>query len=373
MKFCTVARSIFFTLAVSCLTACGIDGTGTTPPTQPPDIYAVGAETVGDLFKAVLWKNNVLTVLDSGQYGARAFAVAVANGNVYVAGFEGSPSGNDVAVLWTNGVPTTLTDGTGTGIAYGVAVSGNDVYAVGDEVTYNTSIGNYVQAAMCWKNGAPTVLNSGLPVSGNFILNAGATAIAADGSDIYIAGFVGANTETAPNTYTDEPVVTYWKNGVPTSVTSGLEYAQTSGIAVQNGHVYVSGQLCATFTPDCSVATIWTDGVASSLTPNLLSAASGVAVSGSNVYTSINVTDTTGNTAALSTDGNFTALSSTNLSAANCVATSGSDVYIGGAEIGDGETAGLGIAAYWKNGTVNYLSGTTNTSAVYAMAVVPSS
>ena len=371
MKLRTIARSAFFTITIACLTACG--GNSVPAPPQPPDVYAVGFELQGNLYKAVLWKNNVLTILDSGQYGARAFAVAVANGNVYVAGFEGSPSGNDVAVLWTNGVATTLTDGTGTGIAYGVAVSGNDVYAVGDEVTYNTSIGSYVQAAMYWKNGAPTVLNSGLPVSGNFILNAGAIAIAVDGSDVYIAGFVGANTETAPNTYTDEPVVTYWKNGVPTSVTSGLEYAQTSGISVQNGHVYISGQLCATFTPDCSAATLWTDGVASSLTPNLLSAASGVAVSGSNVYTSINVTDTTGNSAASSSNGTFTALSSTNLSAANCVVTSGSDVYVGGAEIGAGETAGLGIAAYWKNGTLNYLSGTTNTSSVYAMTVVPSS
>jgi len=373
MKLCPLARSIVFTIAASCLTACG--GNSVPTPPQPPDVYAVGFELQGNLDKAVFWKNNVLSTLDSGQYGARAFGVAVANGNVYVAGIEGSPSGNNVAVLWTNGVPTALTDGTGTGFAGAVAVSSTDVYVVGSELTYNATLGTYVQAAMYWKNGSPTVLNNGLPATGagTFIPNAGATAIAVDGSDIYIAGDVGSRIETAPNTYTDEPVVTYWKNGVATSVTSGLEYAQTTGIAVQNGHVYISGQLCATFTPDCSVATLWTDGVASSLTTNLLSAASGVAVSGSSVYASVNVTDTTGNTAALSTDGMFTPLSSTNLSAANCVTTSGSDVYVGGAEIGAGETAGLGIAAYWKNGTVSYLSGTTNTSSVYAMAVVPSS
>jgi hypothetical protein len=373
MKLCPIARSIVFSIAVPCLTACG--GNSVPTPPQPPDIYAVGAETVGNLFKAVLWKNNVLTVLDSGIYGARAFSVAVANGNTYVAGFEGSPSGNDVAVLWTNGVATTLTDGTGTGIAEGVAVSGADVYVVGYQVSFNQSLGSYVQAAMYWKNGSPIVLNSGLPTSGTsqFIPNAGATAIAVDGADIYIAGFVGAQTETAPNTYTNEPIVTYWKNGVATSITSGLEYAATSGITVQNGHVYVSGQLCATFTPDCSVATLWTDGVASSLTPNLLSAASGVAVSGSTVYASVNVADTTGNTAAMSTNGDFTALSTTNLSAANCVTTSGGDVYVGGAEEGDADTVGISVAAYWKDGTVNYLTGQSSPSTVYAMAVVPSS
>jgi hypothetical protein len=363
-----VVQSILLTLAVVYLSACGSNGVPAPP--GPPDVYAVGFETDGNLFKAVLWKNKVVTVLDSGTYGARAEGIAVANDHVYVTGFEGSSTGNNVAVLWTDGVPTTLTDDSVSGFAGGVAVVGADVYVAGYETTFNTTFGTFVTSAVYWKNGSPTVLNSGLGTgSGSFIPNASATAIAVDGADIYFAGYVGSQIETAPNNFTNEPVVTYWKNGVATSVTSGLEFAQAYGIAAQNGQVYVAGSLCATFTPDCSAATLWTNTVASSLTPNLLSAASGVALSGSNVYAAVNVTDTIGTTAELSTNGKLSPLSGTNDSAANCVTTYGTDVYVGG---GETETS-----AYWLNGTLTYLTGVPTgpniVAAVNAMAVVPSS
>jgi len=368
VKIRNVVQPIVLTIVVAYMSACGSSAVPTPP--SPPDVYAVGFETDGNLFKAVLWKNKVVTVLDSGTYGARAEGIAVANNHVYVTGFEGSSTGNNVAVLWTDGVPTTLTDDSVSGFAGGVAVIGADVYVAGYTTTYNTTVDTFVTAAMYWKNGSPTVLNSGLGTgSGAFIPNASATAIAVDGSDIYFAGYVGSQIETAPNTYTNEPVVTYWKNGVATSVTSGLEFAQAYGIAVQNGQVYVAGSLCATFTPDCSAATLWTNSVADSLTPNLLSAASGVALSGSNVYAAVNVTDTHGTTAELSTNGTLSPLSSTTESAANCVTTYGTDIYVGG---GETETA-----AYWLNGTLTYLTGvptgTNIVAAVNAMAVVPSS
>ncbi len=367
VKIRDVVQSIALTFAVVYLSACGSNAIPVPP--GPPDVYAVGFETDGNLFKAVLWKNNVVTVLDSGTHGARANAIAVANGHVYVAGFEGSSTSESVAVLWTDGVPTTLTAGTVSGTADGVAVVGADVYVAGYETTYNSTLGSYVTAAMYWKNGLPTVLNSGLAAGpGIFIPNSAATSIAVEGSDVYFAGFVGSQIETAPNTYTDEPVVTYWKNGVATSVTTGLEFTQTYGIAVHNGQVYVAGSLCASLTPDCSVATLWTNTVASSLTPNLLSVASGVALSGSHVYAAVNVTDTVGTPAYLSTNGNMSPLSSTNESAANCVTTYGTDVYVGGSET---ETS-----AYWLNGTLTYLTGVPRgpniVAGVNAMLVVPS-
>jgi hypothetical protein len=368
VKIRTVVQTVLLTLGVVFLTACGSNAVPVPP--GPPDVYAVGFETDGNLFKAVLWKNNVVTVLDSGTYGARANAVAVANGHVYVAGFEGSSTSESVAMLWTDGTPTKLTEGSVSGSAGGVAVVGTDVYVAGSETTYNTTLGTYVTSAMYWKNGLPTVLNSGLAAgSGIFIPNAAATSIAVEGSDVYFAGFVGSQIETAPNTYRDEPVVTYWKNGVATSVSTGLEYALAYGIAVQNGQVYVAGSLCATLTPQCSTATLWTNTIASSLTPNLLSAASSVALSGSNVYAAVNVTDTIGTTAELSTNGKLSPLSSTNESAANCVTTYGTDVYVGGSET---ETS-----AYWLNGTLTYLTGVPTgpniVAAVNAMAVVPPS
>ncbi len=347
------------------LTGCG--SAPAPPAVVPPDVYAVGFETVGNLYKAVIWKNGVLSELDSGNYGARAFAVTAANGHVYVAGFEGSGSGNNVAMLWTDGVPTMLTDGTGIATANGVAVLGTDVYVVGSEATLNPTYGVYVSAAKFWKNGTPTVLSQGSPSSGPFPTpqGAAATAVTTDGTDVYIAGTVNTATQTGPNSYTIEPVVTYWKDGVAKALTDGSEYSQATGVAVASGQVYVSGGLCMTFTPDCQQAELWTGGTGSVLAPGDLSESSGIAVSGNNVYASVNVADVTGNTAYLVTNGKLAPISSTNQSAANCVVTDGADVYVGGADVyGPG---------YWKNGSMTTLTGATGTASVYAMAVVPGS
>jgi hypothetical protein len=354
------AQLAFFLAPVLSFTACGGNGTAPAHP-QTPDVYAVGFDTVGNLYKAVLWKNGVLTTLDSGIYGARAEAVAVANGHVYVAGFEGiAGSNNNVAVLWTDGVPTLLTDGSGIGFAGSVTVSGNDVYVGGSNTIFNSSTGVPTTAIEYWKNGVPVVLNSS-PEGG------GVNSIVIDGTDVIAAGTIGTTTQTSPNSFTTEPVVTLWTNGVPSPITTGLEFAQTTGMAVQNNHVYIAGSLCATFTPDCSGATLWMDGTAISLTPNYLSEASGVALSGSNVYASVNVSNSTGNTAFLWSNGNLAPLSNDNQSAANCVVTDGSDIYVGGAD-----TGGPG---YWKNGSLTYLLGTPTgpdtVASVYAMAVVP--
>lgn len=357
-----LAQLALFLAPVVDLTACGSNGTGPAP-SQQPDVYAVGFDTVGTLYKAVLWKNGVLTTLDSGSYGARAEAVAVANGHVYVAGFEGSAgSNNNVAVLWTDGVPTLLTDGTGIGFAGSVTVSGNDVYVGGSNTLLNSSTGVYTTAIEYWKNGVPVALNQG-------VQSGGVNSIVVSGTGVLAAGTVETTTQTSPNNFTTEPVVTLWTNGVASPITTGLEFAQATGMAVQNGHVYIAGSLCATFTPDCSAATLWMDGTPVSLTPNYLSEASGVALSGSNVYASVNVSDSTGNTAFLWTSGTLAALSTTNQSAANCVVTDGSDVYVGGADSGG--------PGYWKNGTLTYLTGTPTAdgaiASVYAMAVVPAS
>ena len=358
MKLGHLARTVFVTAAVCCLTACGVNNTGTTPPpTQPPDVYAVGTDIVGNLYQAVLWKNNVMSVLDSGTYGARAFSVAVANGNVYVAGFEGSATGNDVAVLWTNGVPTVLTSDAGYGVAYAVAVSGTDVYVGGsyyivDPITQATS-----SSIEYWKNGTPVVLST---------VGGAINSIAVDGSNLYFAGDVITTTETSPNNYVEAPVVTYWENGVATSLTNGLSATQTTGIVAQAGDVYVSGALCSTVTLDCE-ATYWKNGTAVSVAPNLTSAASSIALDGSNIYVSVNVTASgvlsQGNLAELSTNGNLVALATDPDSAANFVTTYSGDIYVGGA---DNDTA-----AYWKNNEIVDLTGVTAPSTVYAMAVVP--
>jgi hypothetical protein len=365
MRIASKVQFLLLGVTLTALLGCGSSPVATSA--QPPDVYAVGYESTGGLAKAVLWKNNVATTLDSGIYGARALAVTVANGHIYVAGDEGSAAAASVAVLWIDSVPTVLTNAGATGSASGVAVLGTDVYVVGSETTYNPAFGTYVTVAEYWKNGFPVILDDGIQGAGGsaLVVNANANAIVINNADVYIAGSVGKQTETAPNTYADESVVTYWKNGTAVQLTSGLQYSETSSIAVEGGHVYVSGAQCLSFIPDCATATLWTDGTASSLAPELLSFASGVAILGGTVYAPINVTDTSGTTAFLATNGIAKALSSTDDSAANCVVTLGGDLYIGGAE--------TGTAAYWKNGILTALSSVSGNSSVYAMAVVPGS
>ena len=64
-------------LVLGCAGANETPATPTTSakPEAVPDIYAAGVETVGTGYKAVYWKNGVITHLDSGQYGARATAL----------------------------------------------------------------------------------------------------------------------------------------------------------------------------------------------------------------------------------------------------------------------------------------------------------
>jgi hypothetical protein len=132
-----------------------------------------------------------------------------------------------------------------------------------------------------------------------------------------------------------EPAVTYWTNDVPVALTCGSFYAETSGIAVQNGDVYVSGSLCTVVAPECNVAAYWKNGTAVPLTQAEPSAASGIALSGANVYVSINQTASgalsSGNNAAVAINGTVTPLSTSGESAANCVVASGNDIYVGGA------------------------------------------
>jgi hypothetical protein len=94
-----------------------------------PDIYTAGVETVGTEYKAVYWKNGVITHLDSGQYGARATGIAVANGHVYVSGNIGSVTGGyNRATLWTDGTATSL-------VADDRVSSASSVTVVGQEYT----------------------------------------------------------------------------------------------------------------------------------------------------------------------------------------------------------------------------------------------
>jgi hypothetical protein len=336
----------------------------------PPDVYVAGWDISGPLFRAVYWKNGVETVLDSGSYGARAEGIAVANGNIYVVGFEGSGSGNDVAVVWTNGIPTPLADDSHVSVAWAIALSGGDVYIAGTDSPSATS----PSAAVYWKNGVETTLAVSGLAANSTATGAFANSIALDNNNnVYVGGSVYLNSEIAPNSYFDTSVASYWENGTLSLLGSPLTFSESYGIAVAGGDVFVAGDLCAIPAaganpqPGCSVATYWENGKPIMQEPASQSTYSGIALSNSNLYLPDNVVasgaQSSGNLAELSVNGTLQALSSSTPAAANCVFVYNTDVYIGGAA---NDTAG-----YWDNGDLKALPDSGSQSTVTAIDVVP--
>jgi hypothetical protein len=362
MKSITASLILASLLPMWLVSGCsGGNGTPATPPAAVPDIYVAGVETVGTEYKAVYWKNGLITHLDSGQYGARATGIAVANGHVYVSGYVGSVTGGyNRATLWTDGTATSLVTNDRASSANSVTVVGQDVYVGGCESAL-PGVGTYYATAEYWKNGTavPLVTNT----TGGCV-----SAITASGSDLYVLGSIIGHTLTGPNTYANEPIVTVWKNSVPQAITDGTTYSTGGGLAIANGHVYVAGSTCASFAPDCSVATYWVDGASTVIAPSTLSQASGVAISGSAIYTSVNLAPPSGsgNIAEVGSGSSVKALASDTQSSTYGITSYNGDVYVVGYDYYG--------PCYWKNGTQTYLSGAQGGNSepiAVAIAVVP--
>ncbi len=193
------------------------------------DIYIVGTDQIGTTRVAMLWKNSIGSALPNGTHansisfsGADVFvtgvhsntgtvrawkngsvinfpdavpntegySIAVANGDVYVAGywFNGTYW---VSKVWKNGFTTLLTNPsqTASSTARGVTVNGGDVYVA----SYDWVGANYV--AKLWKNGVSSSLSDGTQ-------NAVANAVTTLNSNVYVAGQDGSK-------------ATVWINGVP--------------------------------------------------------------------------------------------------------------------------------------------------------------
>jgi len=153
--------------------------------------------------QAVYWKNGIAvpltidTVLVAQKYSI-ANSVCINQGNVYVAGtinlFPGRlPDPASRATYWKNNTLVRLTRDTGS-VANAIVLSGNDIYVAGGIFG-----GGGVTRAAYWKNGKLFLLNSNYSV---------ANAIAVYGTDVFIAGTVGDH-------------ATYWKNGSPVSLGPG--------------------------------------------------------------------------------------------------------------------------------------------------------
>jgi uncharacterized membrane protein len=249
--------------------------------------------------------------------------------DVYVAGYIVTQN-SAVASYWQNGQLNKLPGESGDCMANAIAVNGKDVYLAG-----YVTIPNSKNIAAFWKNGIKT----NLPDSA---LNSKANAIAVNGSDIYIAGY----RMFSPGHLT----ATYWKNGVPVSLPDSLYGSEATAIAVNANDVYIAGYIISPQGHD--VASLWKNGVLTNLdNSGLISKANAIAINGSDIY----IAGVSGANAVYWKNGLATKLryddthdDATSVGAgASAIAINGTDVYIAG---GTYNNNGSPIAIYWKNG-----------------------
>jgi LruC domain-containing protein len=237
------------------------------PVVEEPDVYVAGYYDDGDHDVAAYWKNGDVTPLTDGTADARANAVYVYNGDVYVAGYFRNSAGNDAASFWKNGVKTNLYNdevGTNDARASGLFVDGGDVYVSG---YINEGSG---KRAVYWKNDESdqTVLYSGSDSEG--------TDVYVYGNTVYVSGYYDGGENDVPCYWTDDGSVNK----------EDFEYnldARALAIAVPDGTVYAAGY---DFMAGVGFEACYWDAGGKEGLSTVNSWAYDIAVSGSDVYVS---------------------------------------------------------------------------------------
>ncbi len=193
------------------------------------DVYAAGYLNNGDKDIAVLWKNGVPTFLADSSHNTHATALVLSSNNIYIAGTStnvpiAAAPGTSQVLFWKNGVESSLTDSSSWAQVNSMAVSGNDVYIAG-------AIGNN---AIYWKNGTAigvpyptsTMAFTGVTVANNQLYLVGTQYTPATGNSItqYSSMFL----YNPPSPYL-----------TPTQSPDG--YLQSSAIAFDGSDMYVTG------------------------------------------------------------------------------------------------------------------------------------
>jgi len=188
--------------------------------------------------------------------------------------------------------------------------------------------------------------------------------------DVYLAGFEQGSGNS---------LAMYWKNGVRTLLTDSTHASIASGIAVSGSDVYVVGNDVPP--GQRQMATLWKNGVATALTHGAISGyASGISISGSDVYVSGGEfdVDALGNmffVAEYWKNGVPTVLSNMTAGAGtNAIFVSGTDVYVAGYQYVTTQTGPTTfttnpVAMYWKNGVPVQLTDGLNAAIAYSIFV----
>jgi len=208
-----------------------------------------------------------------------------------------------------------------------------DIYILGRQAVPVT---DFPRITTVWKNGTPIeILDSSNGFIGSFL--------AVSGSDIYVIGWEGTTSDYV-----------FYKNGIRKVINgSPSNGITTPSIAVSGNDVYIAGlsdTLASTYWKnDLPVYMKYSIGV--NITVSSSVAASQIAVQGKDVYLLGIAGDTSQYQLPILTfmpeswkNGNLNLLQSSENSSATCITVSGPDVYI------SGNSSYGSIAMYWKNG-----------------------
>lgn len=270
------------------------------------------------------------------------------NVDVYVAGWL-----NNYAAYWKNNEVHQVNNTDKGSSASAIAVQGADVYLSG--YVLNTS-GEII--ITYWKNGVPVYLKN----LGNSTMNA-TTGIAVRGNDVYVAG----RTERY-NGSVQGISATVWKNGVATYFDNDVDTDANAISITSNGDIYVAGKKDGR-------ACYWKNGSIVYVGDRVQSSAAyAICISGSDVYvagysTAYNVNELSkqkpvywknGIQINLPIDGSADALR------ASAIAANGTDVYVVGIGLFDGSPYSFIKASYWKNGLFKDISQTNDAKISYS-------
>ncbi|MBX2964055.1 MAG: hypothetical protein KF687_16195 [Cyclobacteriaceae bacterium] len=181
------------------------------------DVYVAGFEGSN----AILWKNGTRQMLFAGTNATSVFVVGT---DVYVAGITAG-SGSTSAVVWKNGVPQyTISD---SNYASSVFVVGADVYVAGSRLGFKHCDRYPIcsfNIAMVWKNGESYPLSvPQQPQDLNEIASSNCYSVFVSGDDVYAVGMSSFDYNSGSTAGGSEiPVI--WKNGTPQRLSGLVEW-----------------------------------------------------------------------------------------------------------------------------------------------------
>lgn len=198
------------------------------------DVYVAGTQLNADGFQAVYWKNGVLHELNSSPNQSIVNGMMISDGDVYICGYTMIYDPEEYypryqAAYWKNGVLKLLSDGGIESMAEDIAVENGDVYIVG--YNYIWSAGNQ-RKVVYWKNDEQHELSPISDPSDYYLI---ANGIAVEDGHVYISGREFSFGSDIP----DKGI--YWIDGEATSIASASNDISLSAIAVWEGEVFTTG------------------------------------------------------------------------------------------------------------------------------------